>query len=59
MAVRLELLENGASFALRDAKEDGVNRLLFKSDPKQPLALNLYNDEGQLPTPKGAGLQRP
>ena len=42
MALRLELAENGASFALRDAKEDGVNRLLFKSDPKQPLALNLF-----------------
>ena len=42
MALRLELAENGASFTLRDAKEDGVNRLLFKSDPKQPLALNLF-----------------
>lgn len=42
MALQLELAENGASFALRDAKEDGVNRLLFKSDPKQPLALNLF-----------------
>ena len=39
---RLELAENGASFALKDTKEDGVNRLLFKSDPKQPLALNLF-----------------
>lgn len=42
MALRLELVENGTSFYLNDAKEDGVNRLLFGSDPKQPLAMNLF-----------------
>lgn len=42
MSLRLEIAENGASFALKDDKEDRMNSLLFKSDPKQPLALNLF-----------------